>query len=208
MTETVPMPTRIAALPTDKIGRPVPWFVAWIDGEPDFRVIGRSKIVDAVRFQLCWVCGQHLGRYVTFTVGPMCVVNRTSPEPPAHQECAEYSARACPFLSTPKMVRRERHLPQSATEPPGIMLKRNPGVVVLWATRQWGVRRTITGPLFTFGEPVSVQWWAHGRRATRAETVESIESGLPALRELASTNAERREIDERLAAAMTLVPVH
>jgi hypothetical protein len=33
------MPGRIALLPTDKHHRPVPWFVAFIDGVPDFRVI-------------------------------------------------------------------------------------------------------------------------------------------------------------------------
>lgn len=206
MTSMQSLPARIAALPVDKIGRPVPWFVEWIHGVPDFRVMGAAKVIDAVRFKLCWVCGQRVGRYVTFTVGPMCAVNRTSPEPPAHQECAEFSVQRCPFLTTPAMVRRERHLPDGVTDPAGVMLKRNPGVALLWITRDFRVRRTPTGPLFAFGEPVSVQWWAQGRTATRAEIVASIDSGLPALRALVDSTAEQAELDRRLAAAWALVP--
>jgi hypothetical protein len=33
-----PIPTRMARLPLDKHHRPVPWFVAFIDGQPDHRV--------------------------------------------------------------------------------------------------------------------------------------------------------------------------
>lgn len=43
------LPRRMAELPTDHIGRPVPWFVAWIDGKPDFRVIGPGKLQSALR---------------------------------------------------------------------------------------------------------------------------------------------------------------
>jgi hypothetical protein len=206
MMETISIPARIAALPVDKIGRPVPWFVEWIHGVPDFRVAGAAKIADAVRFSRCWVCGQHLGRYMTFTVGPMCAVNRTSSEPPAHQECAEFSVQRCPFLITPAMVRRDRHLPAGAGAPAGIMLARNPGVALLWVTRTFGLRRTPTGPLFVFGDPVSVQWWAQGRRATRAEVVASIDSGLPALQALTESDAERTMLDGQVSKAMALAP--
>ena len=37
------------ALPIDRRGFPVPWFVSWDDGGPDFRVIDRGKIVQAVK---------------------------------------------------------------------------------------------------------------------------------------------------------------
>ena len=40
-----PMPSRIAALPVDERGYPVPWFVAWIDGKPEFRCADPAKFL-------------------------------------------------------------------------------------------------------------------------------------------------------------------
>jgi hypothetical protein len=41
----------------------------------------------------------HLFWRWSFVVGPMCGINRNSAEPPSHKECAQWSARNCPFLS-------------------------------------------------------------------------------------------------------------
>ena len=60
-----------------------------------------------MREKRCWVCGDPLGVHLTFPIGPMCALNRTISEPPSHHECASWSARNCPFLSRPHMVRRE-----------------------------------------------------------------------------------------------------
>lgn len=128
-----PIPERILALPVGR-GYPVPWFAAAVDGGYDFRVLRPGAVDRAVTYELCWVCGQPLGPWVTFVVGPMCAVNRTSAEPPAHRECAEWSARACPFLVRPHARRREHDLPADAQEPAGIMLRRNPGVALCWHT--------------------------------------------------------------------------
>jgi hypothetical protein len=37
------MPKRIARLPRDDKARPISWFVASINGKPDFRVAGRPE---------------------------------------------------------------------------------------------------------------------------------------------------------------------
>lgn len=134
----VSMPSRVARLPRDKHARPIPWFVD-IDeqGVPDFRVVRRGGIEDAVRFGWCWVCGHPRGRHASFVVGPMCMINRVSAEPPAHQDCALYSARACPFLATPSMQRRERGLPADRVDPAGVACWRNPGVALVWSSRTW-----------------------------------------------------------------------
>ena len=110
---TIDMPGRIALLPRNKVGYPVPWFVATINGQPDFRVIRTDGIQIALKRGLCWVCGVPFLRQEdrAFTIGPMCAVNRVSAEPPSHRDCAVYSAMACPFLATPNMVRRDRHKP-------------------------------------------------------------------------------------------------
>ncbi len=179
--QSIPMPARIRRLPASPHGFPVPWFVATIDGRPDFRVVAPGRIQEAVKKKRCWVCGDPLGRTFAMTLGPMCAVNRTISEPPSHTECAEYSAIACPFLANPRMRRREANMPAEAKEVPGNGIKRNPGAVAVWITRGYRPFRVGDGVLFTFNDPVVVRWYAEGRQASRAEVMASITSGLPLL---------------------------
>lgn len=184
------LPARMQHLSIDKRGYVVPWFVAWIDGEPEFRAMDPVKWKTAVQYRICWVCGGKLGNYMTFVAGPMCGINRTSAEPPAHLECAEWSARNCPFLNNPEQVRRHDDR-IDLTKSPGFALQRNPGVTMLWTTKTYSVFQDHQGkPLLTFGEPESVKWYAHGREATRAEVDESIATGLPALTALARSEKD------------------
>jgi hypothetical protein len=212
MTSTLPMPSRMARLPRDKHDRPIPWFVHIDDvGIPDFRVIRLDGIGDAVRFHKCWVCGQRLGANVAFVVGPMCAINRVSAEPPAHRDCAIYSARACPFLATPKMQRRERGLPADYVDPPGNMITRNPGVALVWITRSWNAVRVDHGLLFEFGDAEQALWYAHGREATRAEVLAPLESGLQILHEADGVDPEharagRTQLAAQYAAVLPLLP--
>ena len=183
------MPVRMSRLPLSPKGFPVPWFVAFIDGEPDFRVIGPGKIEIAVKKNRCWLCGDVLGSYKCFVLGPMCTVNRTSAEPPSHVECAQYAAVACPFLSKPNMRRNEKDLPEETKDPAGVMIKRNPGAVALWITKSFKPfnpdNKKGNGILFRIGDPTNVMWYAEGRPATRAEVDESIRTGLPILEDMA-----------------------
>lgn len=207
MTE-LSVPPRMANLPRNKAGYVVPWFVAYIDGEPDFRVIRENGIGEALRFNRCWLCGQHRGANAAFVIGPMCAVNRVSAEPPSHRDCATYAARVCPFLANPKMVRREKHLPDVRVSPAGEMLTRNPGVALVWVSRTWKPFRAPGGILIDVGEPAAIEWWAHGREATRAEVVASIDSGLPILADRAREEGPDAEaqLATMLDEAMTLVP--
>ncbi len=180
-------PPSIDALPVDR-GYPVPDFVAWVDGKPEFRAMDGRKLSRDVTERRCWVCGKALTtNRVTYVIGPMCVVNRISAEPPSHRECAEYSVKACPFLSRPEMVRRENDMPDQSEAPPGIMLRRNPGVTCLWTTRNPGatIIRHGGGLLFQIWPATEVSFWCRGRLATRREVLESVDSGLPSLMDLA-----------------------
>jgi hypothetical protein len=202
------LPARMARLPRDKHGRPVPWFVHFDDaGVPDFRIIRRGGIDDALRFDLCWVCGTRRGRHAAFVIGPMCAVNRTTAEPPCHLDCATYSARACPFLATPNMQRRERGL-DHVVDPAGVMIARNPGVALVWSTRTWTTFPDPAGRLlFDIGDPTATAWWAHGRPATREEVLTSIETGLPILQaEAAKQRGGPEELEQMLLAARDYVP--
>lgn len=183
-----PLPPRLARLPVDGRGYPVPWFVAWVPGPdgallPDFRVVDAGKLRAAMGTpRRCFVCGEPLGRWMTFAIGPMCAVNRATAEPPAHRECAEWSARNCPFLSTPRMVRREEGLPDEAASPGGVAIKRNPGVTCVWSTRSYQPFSDLQGGwLIQIGEPEEVTWWREGRPATREEVEDSVATGMPIL---------------------------
>lgn len=207
-------------LPLDERGFPVPWFVKWIGGKPVFPAMDRDKMRRAWDYGVCWVCGSPLGRFKTFVIGPMCCINRVSAEPPSHLECARFAARNCPFLANPRMRRVPVDKWPSVTKqnPAGIMLDRNPGVTLLWTSKNPSrfVADRIAGAgkgwLFEIGDPVALEWFAEGRPATRAEVVASIESGVPALeatiaQELpAERPAAKAELDKRIAAAFELVP--
>jgi hypothetical protein len=203
----IPMPERIARLPRDAAGRPVPWFVYWKDGVPDFRVIEPGKVADAYYKRLCFVCGQPLGKFAAFVIGPISAIYHTSAEPPNHRDCALFSVRACPFLSTPKMHRRERDLPQ-AYDMPGVGIKRNPGVALVWVTKSYRPLSTETGPVCKFGDPVETLWFCEGRPATRAEILHSVDTGIPILRQMAEEEcpAAVKDLEVRYNKMLALLP--
>jgi hypothetical protein len=186
------IPDRIRRLPEDQVRKiPVPWFVAWVEGKPEFRAMDGDKLRRAIHERLCWVCGDTLGSRLVFVIGPMCAVNRISAEAPCHRECAEFSVRACPFLTKPHMVRRDNDMPANATEGAGYMIRRNPGVILLWCCRDYQlVSDGNGGVLFQVGEPFELRSFAEGREATLDEIRQSFDSGLPALLELAVAQGE------------------
>jgi len=183
------LPRTMRDLPLDERGYPVPWFVDWLDGKPEFRAMDYRKFKRAIRERLCWVCGGKLGVNLCFVVGPMCGINRISSEPPSHLLCARWSAENCPFLSNPHMVRRQDGLTEEVWDNvAGIGLKRNPGVTLLWITREYEIIPDGNGKhLLMMGRPESIEWWAEGRTATRPEIFKSIESGYPNLLAIAQT---------------------
>src|SRR5437667_1054661 len=116
--ELEPLPERMRHLRIDDRGYPVPWFVPWVDGQPEFRAMDAVKRHKAIKDGRCWVCGGSLyGQKKVFVIGPMCGVNRTTAEPPNHLECARWSARNCPFLTQREIKRREDDLTRSCSCP-------------------------------------------------------------------------------------------
>jgi hypothetical protein len=198
------LPERMKHLRVDSRGYVVPWFVAWIDGPdgveiPEFRAMDDVKFVTAVKEKRCWVCGGRLGARLVFVVGPMCGINRVSSEPPSHLECAQWSARNCPFMSKPQMVRREGGsgvdpsvIEEAKQNVAGVMIERNPGVTLLWVCRDYKLWRDPRNGhyLIDMGNPEGVEWWASGRPATRVEVEASVDSGLPLLMGTAEPNPE------------------
>lgn len=194
------MPARIAKLPRSDKGFPIPFFAEENNGVRDFRVVSHQKMVHAVRFKKCWVCGEPLGRFMAFVIGPMCAINRTISDPPSHRECAIFSAKNCPFLSSPLAKRRAEGLPEESREAAGVMIKRNPGAVGVWVTKEYRPfqpHRGNPGLLFEIGEPTELLWFADGREASRERVLESIRTGLPLLIEEAKKDGEEALADLR-----------
>jgi hypothetical protein len=206
------MPDRIRHLPRNARGFPIPYFAEEVNGERDFRVVSAVKMAHAVRNDLCWVCGAKLGTYKAFVIGPMCGINRTISDPPSHRDCAIFSARNCPFLSSPLAKRRESGLPDGGNEAAGVMLNRNPGAVGVWVTksyRPFRPGRGNDGILFSIGDPVEVMWFFSGRAAKRDEIITSVEAGFPLLLDLAAQQGTEAiaELQKQRAAFETLLPV-
>ena len=204
----VPLPRYMQHLPVDKRGFPVPAFVHWIDGEnepePDFRIVDPAHMVRCVKQSRCWICGDIVGTYKAFVIGPMCCVNGISSEPPSHLACAEFAAQVCPFLSQPLAKRPDKPVPVETHKPAGIMLAHNPGVTAVWVTKRYGLTRAPGGVLFQIGKPETVAFWAKGRRATRQEVNEAVAKGLPHLQEMAHKDGRAAERDlVRMVAAFS-----
>jgi len=192
------LPPKMRGLPIDKRGFPVPFFVAIVNGEPDHRMVEPRSMQACIKESRCWLCGNALGAYKAFVLGPMCALNRISAEPPSHLECARYAATACPFLSRPHARRREAGMPEEKHAPGGLMLERNPGVCLVWVTKTYRPHRSNGGVVFRIGAAESMQWFAEGRDATREEVEESIAGGLPVLQEMAQREGDlaRRHLEQ------------
>ncbi len=205
-------------LPVDARGYPVPYFVAWLDasgvptmpgeGTPDFRLVTPGILVKCHLEGLCWVCGQLLGAHKSFVIGPINALNRTCSEPPSHLDCADFSARACPFLIHPTERRREQRMPEVWHHPPGNVIECNPRLAVVWTVKRYRLVQVNDRAMFDMGGPEHVRWYTEGRLATRAEVLASIDSGLPVLYERAQPRGQAGadEIRRRYDACMPFVP--
>jgi hypothetical protein len=213
------LPPRIAKLPKDDRGYPVPAFVQWMrDGEraerrepgaaPDFRYANTDFRNRAFKAGLCWICGEPMGVHRVYVIGPMCVINRTTSEPASHRDCATFAVKACPFLVKPRMRRIGFDEDEPHSGFAGQMIERNPGCVCLYETREAKAFRAKGGWLIRLGKPDRVDWWAEARQATRAEIMASMMSGYPLLMAEAAKEGEQSISDlmDMRADAMKLLP--
>lgn len=185
----LPMPHDMAGCRVDHRGYPVPWFVTEKDSRGcwDFVNIRSERFAEARDKGVCWVSGEKLGKYVSFVVGPMCVVNRVAGDPPVKKAVAEWSVRVCPFLANPK-AHRGKDVPEIINEQRGVMLTRNPGVSAIYTTKDYFYDNS--NHIFHLGEAESITWWAEGYVASPGEIAEAITSGLPNLIEMAKKEGE------------------
>ena len=207
MIRDITMPPRMARRPVSEKGFPVPWFVSMIKGKWDFVNIDPRKYFEAYKRRICWLCGEPLGQYACFVIGPMCAINRVSAEPATHRDCAEYAVKACPFLARPNMKRNDAAALAPISAPGAV--EHNPGATLIWVTKSYIPFRNGQGLLFQLGEPVETLWFAEGRTATRAEIDAAIAKGMPLLRKAAELDGPEgiAEMEACVKRAEKLLPV-
>jgi hypothetical protein len=209
------LPARIKRLPLDPRGYPVPWFVHWQDGAPDFRIIGAGKMRDAIEQDLCWICGGKLLNVLAFTVGPMCVINMISGEPPAHLECAGFAAKSCPFLTRPLAKRNERDLPAAMVMHPSHVSDNPEACAIVRSHRSTPVQTDPADPgqlVFDMGNPTHVEWFAGGAKADRPTVLAALARGAERLKTVALTDHDPDEalrvLGHMYGNALRWAPVH
>ena len=205
----IPIPRHMRNLPISDQGFLIPWFVAHLeDGTPVPHLADPVKRLRAGRIGLCWCCGDWLGVHKSFVIGPMCSVTRTTSEPPNHLGCAEYAVQVCPYLRNPRMRRNPIDVGGTLSVP-GLMIDRNPKVSLIWTTRHYRAFPDHQGGvLYSIGDPESLAYYSEGRKATRAEVMESIETGIPRLHEIAKRDGSKavEQLNKQYAQALRYVP--
>lgn len=189
----VATPAAMAGRPVDHRGFPVPWFVTEKDAEGnwDFVQIRPERFAEAWRRDVCWVSGTKLGRFRSFCIGPMCVVNRVAGDPPVRRDVAIWSVQVCPFMSRP-LAKRSSAVPegQRAYEKQrGAMVEANPGIMAIYTVTYADYRRR--GGLAEMGDPSSVEWWTRGRPATQQEVDRAFDGAVERLTPIAEIDGRR-----------------
>ncbi len=129
------------------------------DGNPDFRVTDEAKRFAVMKYGLCQLCGDGLGKYKFFVGGTEAAKNNAYYEPACHLDCLIYAMQVCPFI-VGKMEHADmekiekRHNTKMGTFAGGVMIKsdssfaavRNPYWVIKKAT-DWKYAQTGDGTI-------------------------------------------------------------
>ncbi len=115
------MPDRIARLPRDHRGLPIPWNVLrGTDDTPFFIVNDDRRHREALRRGLCPICGEALGRWKWFVGGPRSAFDPHGwyADLPSHHECATFALSTCPYLALPRYQRHVESIANAEKLPP------------------------------------------------------------------------------------------
>lgn len=108
MSFNLEIPKELSHLKIDSRGYPIPYFVTWINGKPEFRFLDHHRLEMIIDRKVCHICGKKLpDNLFYFIAGPLGLKNRISTDAGMHLVCAEFSLRACPHLFLQKAERRD-----------------------------------------------------------------------------------------------------
>lgn len=172
----VPIPRRMAHLPRDPRGYPIP-AMALIDehGRAHFTINDEVKRQKLLKEDRCPICGSRIigGRW--FVGGPLSAFHQDGRylDPPTHDECAHYALRACPYLAAPTYSGRidDRTLrPENQTiiMVDQTMIPERPEVFVAVLAR---THKATAGLQYLMPTRpyMRVEFWRHGERLEDAE---------------------------------------
>lgn len=171
------LPARIAALPRDRRGYPIPYIVfRGADGVPEFVVNDTGLVLVAILGNLCHVCGQELEPNPWFCGGPGNALANGDraiyKDGPMHRECMEYSLQVCPHLSNQlagpvnlKPITRRLNRQGKGTVDPTVV----PGIPPVFCAVQ-AYRYEHDGRYFHVAKPYKkLHFWQGGRLMDRQE---------------------------------------
>jgi hypothetical protein len=128
------IPQQLSHLKIDSRGYPIPFFVTWIDGKPEFRFLDHKRQEMIIEKKLYHICGKKLNDdYNYFISGPIGFHNRISSDAAMHRVCAEFSLRACPHLYLQKADRRENDelAKEIIAKADDVLIKEKPQILIL-----------------------------------------------------------------------------
>lgn len=174
------MPARIAALPRDRRGLPIPYIVMRdAEGVPHFTMNDTHRVVSAAHFGLCAICGDRLGALKCFVGGPGSAFHPAGRyfDGPMHQDCAVFALHACPYLALAGSYARradvEKLAKRVATGGDRVLIAHDPtmhapqpAVFVLGSCRRFHME----GPHYVPERPwAQVRFFRAGQEITSAE---------------------------------------
>lgn len=108
MRKELSIPSSLKHLSVDERGYPIPYFVAYVNGKPDFRLYDSEKWRLCIKFDKCAICGRknHPKSYF-FIGGELMSKNKVSSDNAMHRACAEFSLQACPHMYFQKADRND-----------------------------------------------------------------------------------------------------
>lgn len=195
----VPIPARMAHLPRDRRGYPVPVIVMRNDdGTPLFAandgIVARQIIAE----DRCEICGGKLLRGRWFVGGQLSAFAEHGHfmDAPMHDECAHYALRVCPYLAAPNYGRLVGRTTLARSDRKGALLlddpteanSRPPLFIAVMTVAQEVVRGQLLPGVedtsfvkFLRPKPGSVrrvEVWRHGEQIVDAGALRQIWSGI------------------------------
>jgi hypothetical protein len=179
----VPVPARMAKLPRDRRGYPIPWVVLRDkEGRAHFTVNDELKRRLALKKELCPICGRKLLRGRWFVGGGMSATHPQGAylDPPMHDECAHYALLVCPYLAAPSYAKRiDDKTLKRAPPSDGVLITLDPTMlpsrptvfvaVMAIGSRITGMHPDGSGPFVAPRRPYrKIEYWRHGQNVGAA----------------------------------------
>jgi hypothetical protein len=110
----IQIPDRLLDRPRDPRGYPITYITAMTQNGPDFATTDEAKRFDALKNNLCALCGKSLDDYQFYFIGgEKSYQSHAFIDPAMHGLCARYAIQVCPFLRGDISKYREKTLAMS-----------------------------------------------------------------------------------------------